>query len=70
MECGFISGKSATVRMLSRRLAVLPKESPDGVSGEVVHGDKGKRGQVKPDPEMEKWLLRESTPFWGHSDAG
>ena len=70
MECGFISGESATVRMLSRQLAALPKESPDEVSGEVVCGDEGERGRVEPDPETEKWLLRESTPFWGRGDAG
>jgi len=70
MEYGFISGESATVRMQSRLLAALPKESPDGASGEVVRGDEGERGRVEPDPETEKRLLRESTPFWGRGDAG
>ena len=72
MEYGFISGESATVRMLSRLLAALPKESPDGASdGEVVRGeDEGERGRAEPDPETEKRLLRESTPVWGRGDAG
>lgn len=70
MEYGFISGESATVRMPSRLLAALPKESPDGPSGEVVRGDEGERGRVEPDPETEKRLFRESTPFWGRGDTG
>jgi hypothetical protein len=70
MEYGFISGESATVRMPSRLLAALPKESPDGASGEVARGDEGERGRVEPEPETEKRLFRESTPFWGRGDAG
>jgi len=70
MEYGFMSGDSATVRMLSRLLAALPKDSPDPASGEVVRASEGERGRVDPDPETEKRLLRESTPFGDRGDDG
>jgi len=70
MEYGFISGESAIVRVLSRLLAALPKDSPDAASGEVVRASEGERGRIDPDPETEKRLLRESTPFCGRGDAG
>ena len=70
IEYGFINGESETVRMLSRLLAALPKDSPDAASGDVVRASEGERGRVDPDPETEKRLLRESTPFCGRGDAG
>jgi len=70
MEYGFMSGESATVRMLSRLLAALPKDSPDPASGEVARANEGERGLVDPDPETEKRLLRESTPFGDRGDDG
>lgn len=70
MEYGFIRGESATVRMLSRLLAALPKDSPEAASGEVVRVKEGERGRVEPEPETEKRLLRERTPFCERGDAG
>ena len=70
MEYGFIRGESATVRMLSRLLAALPKESPEAASGEVARANEGERGRVEPEPETEKRLLRERTPFGERGDAG
>ena len=61
MEYGFISGESATVRMLSRLLAALPRDLLDAASGEVARADEGERGR-EPDPETEKRLLRDRTP--------
>jgi hypothetical protein len=70
IECGFIMGESATVRMPSRLLAALPKDSPDATSGEAVRAKEGERGRVEPDPETEKRLLRERTPFAERGDDG
>ena len=63
-------GESETVRMLSKLLAALPKDSPDAASGEVARANEGERGRVVPDPETEKRLLRERTPFGERGDAG
>lgn len=63
-------GESATVRMPSRLLAALLKDSPDATSGEVVRAKEGERGRVEPEPETEKRLLRERTPFAGRGDDG
>jgi len=54
--------------MLSRLLAALPKDSPDTTSGEAVSAKEGERGRVEPDPETEKRLLRERTPFGERGD--
>lgn len=70
IECGFIRGESATVRMLSKLLAALPKDSPDATSGEAVRAKEGERGRIEPDPETEKRLLRERTPFGDRGDDG
>ncbi len=70
IEYGFIRGESATVRMPSIPLAALPKDSPDATSGEVVRAKEGERGRVEPEPETEKRLLRERTPFGGRGDDG
>jgi hypothetical protein len=68
IECGFIRGESATVRMLSKLLAALPKDSPDATSGEAVRAKEGERGRIEPDPETEKRLLSERTPFGDRGD--
>ncbi len=55
--------------MPSRLLAALPKDSPDATSGEVVRVKEGERGR-EPEPETEKRLLRERTPFGERGDDG
>ena len=70
IECGFIRGESETVRMVSRLLAALAKDSPDATSGEAVRAREGERGRVEPDPETEKRLLSERTPFGERGDDG
>jgi hypothetical protein len=70
MEYGFISGESATGRMLSRLLAALVKDSPDVASGEVARANEGERGRAEPDPETEKRLLRERTPLAARGVTG
>jgi hypothetical protein len=56
--------------MPSRLLAALLKDSPDATSGEVVRAKEGERGRVGPEPETEKRLLRERTPFGERGDDG
>jgi hypothetical protein len=70
MEYGFISGESATVRMLSRLLAALAKDSPDAASGEVARDNGGERGRAEPDPETENRLLRERTALAARGVTG
>ena len=69
IEYGLIRGESATVRA-SRLPAALLKDSPDATSGEVVRAKEGERGRVEPEPETEKRLLRERTPFGERGDDG
>ena len=54
----------------SRLLAALLKDSPDATSGEAVRAKEGERGRVEPEPETEKRLLRERTPFGERGDDG
>ena len=56
--------------MPSRLLAALLKDSPDATSGEVVRAKEGERGRAEPEPETEKRLLRERTPFGERGDDG
>jgi hypothetical protein len=70
MEYGFVIGVSETARIPSKLLATLPKDSPDAASGEVVRAKEGERGRAEPDPETEKRLFKERTPFCERGDAG
>jgi hypothetical protein len=57
MGYGLYLRRIGTMCMLRRLLAALPKKSPDGASGKVVHGDEGERGRVRPDSKTEMGLL-------------